>query len=66
MPRPRGIITSCRIIRGALQPLLDEVEHFAMHDYALALAQGPRCRPDQRQAIAEKLHGYTGLPLDYI
>jgi carboxypeptidase C (cathepsin A) len=52
--------------QGGLQPLLDEVEHFAMHDYALALAQGGALPADQRAAIADKLHRYTGLPVSYI
>jgi carboxypeptidase C (cathepsin A) len=51
---------------GPLQPLLDEVEHFAMNDYALALYAGSTLPPEQRAAIAEKLHEYTGLPVDYI
>ena len=49
-----------------LEPLLTEVEHFAMNDYALALGAGYTLPPEQRQAIAEKLHEYTGLPVDYI
>jgi len=52
--------------QGPLQPLLDEVEHFALHDYLLALAQGAALPDDQRSAIAEKLHRYTGLPVAYI
>ena len=49
-----------------LQPLLDEVEHFAMTDYAEALEQGSSLPPQQKQAIAEKLQQYTGLPVAYI
>jgi carboxypeptidase C (cathepsin A) len=49
-----------------LQPLLDEVEHFAMTDYAEALGKGSALPAEQRQAIAEKLHQYTGLPVAYI
>src|SRR5579863_7315265 len=49
-----------------LPGLLEEVEHFAMNDYALALGAGATLKPDQRKAIAEKLHSYTGLPVDYI
>ena len=49
-----------------LPPLLDEVEHFAMTDYAEALAQGSALPAAEKQAIAEKLHQYTGLPVDYI
>ncbi|HEY5047984.1 MAG TPA: hypothetical protein VII49_08210 [Rhizomicrobium sp.] len=49
-----------------LQPLLTQVEHFAMTDYALALAQGSSLAPAQRDAIAAKLHQFTGLPDWYI
>ncbi len=49
-----------------LAPLLTEVEHFAMNDYALALGAGSSLPVDQRHAIAAKLHEYTGLPVAYI
>ena len=49
-----------------LQSLLTQVEHFAMNDYALALAQGSSLPPAQRDAIAARLHQYTGLPDWYI
>jgi carboxypeptidase C (cathepsin A) len=49
-----------------LAPLLDEVEHFAMSDYAQALAAGSALPAEQRHAAAEKLQQYTGLPVDYI
>jgi carboxypeptidase C (cathepsin A) len=49
-----------------LAPLLAEVEHFAMTDYAEALAAGSSLSPEQRDAIAAKLRAYTGLPIDYI
>ena len=37
-----------------------------MNEYALALEAGSSLPADQRQAIAAKLHEYTGLPVDYI
>ncbi|MGH8319666.1 MAG: S10 family peptidase [Steroidobacteraceae bacterium] len=49
-----------------LQSLLTEVEQFATTDYAQALREGALLSPDQRDAIAAKLHEYTGLPLAYI
>ena len=49
-----------------LKPFLAEVEKFALNDYMEALLQGSELPDAQRQAIAEKLHGYTGLPTDYI
>jgi carboxypeptidase C (cathepsin A) len=49
-----------------LEPFLEEVEHFALTDYAHALRAGSALSPDQRDAIAAKLHDYTGLPVSYI
>ena len=37
-----------------------------MTDYAHALGQGSALSADERHAIAEKLHQYTGLPVAYI
>ena len=51
---------------AALEPFLAEVERFALGDYMAALLQGSDLPAPQRQAIAEKLHTYTGLPLAYI
>ena len=49
-----------------LAPLLTEVEHFAMTEYAEALEAGSSLAPEQRQAVVAKLHQYTGLPVEYI
>jgi carboxypeptidase C (cathepsin A) len=49
-----------------LESFLQEVEQFALGDYADALAQGANLPEDQFNAIAAKLHDYTGLPLAYI
>ncbi|HEX8754876.1 MAG TPA: hypothetical protein VF745_00945 [Steroidobacteraceae bacterium] len=49
-----------------LLAFLGQVEHFATTEYALALMQGNELPPDRRQAIAEKLNAYTGLPLAYL
>jgi len=49
-----------------LQAFLGQVEHFATTDYALALMQGNSLAPEQRQAIAQRLHAYTGLPVGYL
>ena len=45
---------------------LAEVEQFAMGEYAMALSAGNAIDPQRKRAIAEKLHGYTGLPVEYI
>lgn len=50
----------------ALPPLLAEVEAFTLGEYATALAAGSALDPLRRDAIAAKLHEYTGLPVDYI
>lgn len=49
-----------------LEPFLGRAEGFAMHDYAQALAEGAALADDQRKAIADKLHEFTGLPVNYI
>ncbi len=49
-----------------LDAFLKEVEVFAMGDYAQALAKGTDLSASDKQAIAEKLHNYTGLPVDYL
>jgi len=49
-----------------LEALLTEVEQFAMGEYARALAAGSELSANDRAAVAEKLHQYTGLPVDYI
>jgi carboxypeptidase C (cathepsin A) len=49
-----------------LEPFLKEVETFAMSDYAHALAQGTDLPASEKQAVAEKLHTYTGLSVTYL
>jgi carboxypeptidase C (cathepsin A) len=51
---------------AALEPFLTEVEGFALGEYETALLQGSLLPAAQKQAIAEKLHNYTGLPTAYI
>ena len=48
---------------AALAPFLAEVEQYAMGDYMSALLQGSDLPAARKQAAAEKLHGYTGLPV---
>ena len=50
----------------ALRPFLDEVEKYALSDYMSALLKGSELSDAAKQAVAEKLHGYTGLPVDYL
>ena len=50
----------------ALEPFLKEVEEFAMGPYAHALAQGTDISDDEKRTVAEKMHGYIGLPAAYL
>jgi carboxypeptidase C (cathepsin A) len=50
----------------ALEPFLKEVEDYAMGPYSHALAQGTDLTDAEKQQTAEKLHEYTGLPVDYL
>ena len=52
--------------RDAVEPLLREVEQFALTDYAQALAAGATLSADHKAAIAAKLHEYTGLDVEYL
>ena len=49
-----------------LKPLLAKVEQFALTDYAQALRAGSLLGSAQFDAVAAKLHEYTGLPVSYI
>lgn len=51
---------------AGLEPFLKEVEDFAMGPYAHALAQGTDLTVEEKQSVAEKLHGYIGLPVAYL
>jgi carboxypeptidase C (cathepsin A) len=51
---------------AALEPLLHEVETFAMTEYLQALAAGSTLSAQRKSEIAAKLHTYTGLPADYV
>jgi carboxypeptidase C (cathepsin A) len=48
---------------AALEPFLAEVEQYALGDYMGALLAGSELPAERRQAVAEKLHDYTGLPV---
>jgi carboxypeptidase C (cathepsin A) len=49
-----------------IEPLLREVEAFALGEYLQALSAGSTLSAERKTAIATKLHDYTGLPVDYI
>jgi carboxypeptidase C (cathepsin A) len=49
-----------------LQPFLDEVRKYALGDYSAALLKGDALSDAERDAVAAKLHEYTGLSVDYL
>ncbi len=51
---------------AALEPFLSEVEAFANNEYAHALQLGSELDPQTKNAVAQRLSSYTGLPLAYI
>jgi carboxypeptidase C (cathepsin A) len=51
---------------AALEPFLKTVEQFAMNEYMPALLEGSELPEARKQAVAEKLHQYTGLPVAYL
>jgi carboxypeptidase C (cathepsin A) len=50
----------------ALEPFLAEVESYALGEYMSALLQGSELPDARKQAVAEKLHDYTGIPVAYL
>jgi carboxypeptidase C (cathepsin A) len=50
----------------SLKPFLAEVEKFALGEYMTALLQGSELSEEKKKAVAMKLHGYIGLPVDYL
>jgi carboxypeptidase C (cathepsin A) len=51
---------------AALEPLLREVEAFALNEYMQALAAGSGLSAERKAEVAARLHNYTGLAADYI
>ncbi|HEX3673298.1 MAG TPA: hypothetical protein VHU87_03415, partial [Rhizomicrobium sp.] len=49
-----------------VQKFAQSAEQFAMTDYARALSIGASLSPAQKLAIANRMHGFTGLPVSYI
>jgi carboxypeptidase C (cathepsin A) len=49
-----------------LGPFLDEVRKYALGEYSAALLKGHAIGAAERDAVAEKLHEYTGLSVDYL
>ncbi|HWF01708.1 MAG TPA: peptidase S10 [Caulobacteraceae bacterium] len=51
---------------GDLNAFLQQARDFARGPYALALAQGQNLSDADRQAMAQQLSHFTGLPVDYL
>jgi len=51
---------------GELGAFLEEVEAFALGDYASALIQGSQLSEGERESILDRLHAYTGLSREYL
>ncbi len=45
---------------------VQQAREFARSDYAEALSEGDELSPERFDSIAEKLHTFTGLPVEYI
>ncbi|MGH8042395.1 MAG: S10 family peptidase [Rudaea sp.] len=51
---------------ATLEPFLTQVRDFARGDYSVALSKGAALTDTERDAVAEKLHMYTGLSVTYL
>lgn len=51
---------------AALEPFLEEVEVWALTDYATALLAGSTLAPAERDRVIGQMHRYTGLGEDFI
>ena len=51
---------------ASLEPFLKEVESYALGDYMSALLLGSELPEARKEAVAAKLHDYTGLPVAYL
>lgn len=51
---------------AALEPFLAEVRRYAAGPYAAALLKGDALTDAERDAVAGKLHEYTGLAVEYL
>lgn len=51
---------------AALEPFLAEVRHYAAGPFTAALLKGDALSDEERDAVAEQVHKYTGLSADYV
>jgi len=50
----------------ALEPFLAEVRQYAMGPYSAALLKGDALTDEERDAVAQRMHDYIGLPVEYL
>jgi len=50
----------------SLEPFLAEVRQYAMGPYTAALLKGDALSHEERDAVAQKMHDYIGLPVEYL
>jgi carboxypeptidase C (cathepsin A) len=51
---------------AALEPFLQEAREYAMGPFTQALLKGDALTDAERDAVAQKVHDFTGLPVDYM
>ena len=51
---------------AALEPFLAEVRAYAAGPFAAALSKGDTLGDEELEAVAQKVHDYTGLSVDYL
>jgi len=51
---------------AALEPFLAEVRQYAVGPYTAALLKGDALSEAERDAVAQQLHAYTALPVEYL
>jgi carboxypeptidase C (cathepsin A) len=51
---------------AALEPFLAEARQYAMGPYVAALLKGDALTEDERDAVAQRMHEYIGLPVEYL
>jgi carboxypeptidase C (cathepsin A) len=51
---------------AALEPFLQEARDYAMGPFTQALLKGDALPDAEREAVAQKVHDFTGLPVEYL
>jgi carboxypeptidase C (cathepsin A) len=51
---------------ASLEPFLTEVRNYAMGPFTTALLKGDALSDAEREEVAQKVHEYTGLPVQYL